>query len=108
MARRDRGRAWPARVTRTRDSCNALASAAAPARHGLSAGCESRGRAGLWLAICARTNGRASCASMRFALTLACVLAAAGTARADDSARGADKGTLGVGIILGEPTGISA
>jgi len=47
---------------------------------------------------------------MRFALTIACVLATAGlgTARADEALHGTDKGTLGVGIILGEPTGISA
>jgi|SRR6185369_6639285 len=48
---------------------------------------------------------------MRFVLALAAVLATAAPARADsddDHARGADKGTLGVGIILGEPTGITA
>lgn len=47
---------------------------------------------------------------MRFALALAAVLAIAAPARADtdDSTRAADKGTLGVGIILGEPTGITA
>src|SRR3954469_404205 len=47
---------------------------------------------------------------MRFVL-LAAVIAFAAPARADigdDSNRGADKGTLGVGIILGEPTGITA
>jgi hypothetical protein len=32
----------------------------------------------------------------------------AGTARADDDKRAADKGTFGVGIILGEPTGVTA
>lgn len=47
---------------------------------------------------------------MRFALALAAALAIAAPARADtdDTSRGADKGTLGVGIILGEPTGITA
>lgn len=48
---------------------------------------------------------------MRFALALAAVLAIAAPARADpddESTRSADKGTLGVGIILGEPTGICA
>src|SRR6185369_16680801 len=48
---------------------------------------------------------------MRFVLALAAVLATAAPARADsddDHARGADKGTFGVGIILGEPTGITA
>src|SRR3954464_8772178 len=47
---------------------------------------------------------------MRFVL-LAAVIAFAAPARADtddDMSRGADKGTLGVGIILGEPTGITA
>lgn len=46
---------------------------------------------------------------MRFVLALAIGLAIAAPARADDDeARGADKGTLGVGIILGEPTGVTA
>lgn len=50
---------------------------------------------------------------MRFVLALAAVIAIAAPARAgadtgDDGSRGADKGTLGVGIILGEPTGITA
>ena len=48
---------------------------------------------------------------MRFVLVLAAVIAIAPPARADtddDTSRGTDKGTLGVGIILGEPTGISA
>lgn len=48
---------------------------------------------------------------MRFALALALVLGIAAPARADsgdDSARGTDKGTFGVGIILGEPTGFTA
>jgi hypothetical protein len=47
---------------------------------------------------------------MRFVLALAAVLAIAAPARADtdDTTRGTDKGTLGVGIILGEPTGITA
>src|SRR5512143_1375841 len=48
---------------------------------------------------------------MRFVLGLAAVIAIAAPARADpdaDSSRGTDKGTLGVGIILGEPTGITA
>jgi hypothetical protein len=50
---------------------------------------------------------------MRSSIVLAILLAAAG-ARADDDAtpgesgRPVDKGTLGVGIILGEPTGICA
>jgi hypothetical protein len=47
---------------------------------------------------------------MRFAL-LAVVVAilAPGRARADDeSTRGTDKGVFGIGIILGEPTGITA
>jgi hypothetical protein len=54
---------------------------------------------------------------MRFVLPLAAAITIAAPARADtdtdtdteaDSDRGADKGTLGVGIILGEPTGITA
>jgi len=48
---------------------------------------------------------------MRFVLGLAAVIVIAAPARADaddDASRGADKGTLGVGIILGEPTGITA
>jgi hypothetical protein len=48
---------------------------------------------------------------MRFVLALAVALAIAAPARADtddEGARGADKGTLGVGIILGEPTGVTA
>lgn len=48
---------------------------------------------------------------MRSLLALAAVLATAAPASADsddDQARGADKGALGVGIILGEPTGITA
>lgn len=48
---------------------------------------------------------------MRFLPALATALAIAAPARAgadDDSSRGADKGTLGVGIVLGEPTGITA
>ena len=51
---------------------------------------------------------------MRLALVLAPALALAiGTAaparaEPDDGSRGTDKGTLGVGIILGEPTGITA
>ena len=46
---------------------------------------------------------------MRFVLTLAIGLAIAAPARADDDAgRGAYKGALGVGIILGEPTGVTA
>src|SRR5437588_11646371 len=49
---------------------------------------------------------------MRSWIVLAIALAA-GTARADDDAKGeagrpVDKGTLGVGIILGEPTGVCA
>ena len=43
---------------------------------------------------------------MRFALVLAAVIGIAAPARADDSARGTDKGTIGVGIIVGEPTGV--
>jgi hypothetical protein len=47
---------------------------------------------------------------MRFVLALATALTIAAPARADndDASRGADKGTLGVGIILGEPTGVTA
>jgi len=50
---------------------------------------------------------------MRSALALAALIGIAAPARADDSARGADsargtdKGTLGVGIIVGEPTGVT-
>ena len=50
----------------------------------------------------------------RLAYVLLVLAAAAAPARADDDAspgekgRPVDKGTLGVGIILGEPTGISA
>ena len=49
---------------------------------------------------------------MRFSIVCAIALAAT-TARADDDAKGeagrpVDKGTLGVGIILGEPTGLCA
>jgi hypothetical protein len=46
---------------------------------------------------------------MRFALALAIVIGIAAPARADDDGpHGTDKGTLGVGIIVGEPTGITA
>jgi len=49
---------------------------------------------------------------MRLVLLAAAIaLAAPARAAADDDGdtdRGADKGTLGIGIILGEPTGISA
>ena len=52
---------------------------------------------------------------MRFALALAIVTGIAAPARADDSggraadsARGTDKGAFGVGIIVGEPIGITA
>jgi hypothetical protein len=47
---------------------------------------------------------------MRFALAFAVAIGFASPAHADtdDSIHGADKGTLGVGIILGEPTGITA
>ena len=53
---------------------------------------------------------------MRFALALLGVVIAAGasgTARADDKAPGdtaspRDKGTIGVGLVLGEPTGLAA
>jgi hypothetical protein len=51
---------------------------------------------------------------MRTALGLAAAIAAAAPAAparadsADDAPRAADKGTIGLGIILGEPTGISA
>lgn len=45
---------------------------------------------------------------MRFALALAVVIGIAAPARAEDSgARGTDKGTFGVGIIVGEPVGIT-
>ncbi len=45
---------------------------------------------------------------MRIAI-LTVLVALAGTARADDGpSHPADKGTLGLGIILGEPTGITA
>lgn len=47
---------------------------------------------------------------MRFAL-LAAALAILAPARAhadDDDGRSAEKGTLGIGVILGEPTGVSA
>jgi hypothetical protein len=47
---------------------------------------------------------------MRTALVLGVAIAIAAPARADtdDASRGVDKGTLGVGIVLGEPTGITA
>ena len=48
---------------------------------------------------------------MRFVLAPVIALAIAAPARADtddDNSRGADKGTLGIGIALGEPTGITA
>ena len=48
---------------------------------------------------------------MRFALALAAVFSVAAAARADtgeDGLHGTDKGTLGVGIIVGEPVGVSA
>ena len=48
---------------------------------------------------------------MRFALALAVAIGIAAPAHADtedDSVRGTDKGNFGVGIILGEPTGITA
>ncbi|HMG23137.1 MAG TPA: hypothetical protein VK607_17495 [Kofleriaceae bacterium] len=48
---------------------------------------------------------------MRFALALAIAIGIAAPARADtddDGIRGSDKGNFGVGIILGEPTGITA
>ena len=46
---------------------------------------------------------------MRFALVLAAVIGIAAPARADDSGgRGADKGTFGVGLIVGEPIGVTA
>jgi len=46
---------------------------------------------------------------MRTGVALAIVIALGGVARADgdDSNRG-EKGTLGIGIILGEPTGVTA
>lgn len=44
---------------------------------------------------------------MRFVLGMAVTLAIAAPAYADEGT-GADKGTLGIGIILGEPTGICA
>lgn len=49
---------------------------------------------------------------MRFVLALAAAIAIATPARADDwgtdGARGTDKGTFGVGIIVGEPLGVTA
>ena len=52
---------------------------------------------------------------MRLAVALCTLAALAGTAVADDEEigtddgpRAADKGTFGIGIILGEPTGVSA
>jgi hypothetical protein len=50
---------------------------------------------------------------VRIALALSIVLALTRAAMADDDAKGepgrpADKGAFGIGIILGEPTGISA
>ena len=46
---------------------------------------------------------------MRLALALAAAVSFAAPAHADpDDVRGSEKGTLGVGIILGEPTGITA
>jgi hypothetical protein len=48
---------------------------------------------------------------MRLAPALAALVLATAPARADtddDSPRGADKGTFGVGLIVGEPTGIAA
>ena len=51
---------------------------------------------------------------MRFALArvvAAAIVVLAASVRADpgdDSAHGADKGTLGVGLMLGEPTGLTA
>ena len=46
---------------------------------------------------------------MRFAFALAVALGIAAPARADDAGgRGADKGAFGVGIIVGEPIGITA
>jgi hypothetical protein len=52
---------------------------------------------------------------MRLAAALCALVAVAGTASAedeigstDDGVRAADKGTFGIGIVLGEPTGISA
>jgi len=44
---------------------------------------------------------------MRAALVVTVISCLAGTAAADDSSR-MDKGTIGIGLILGEPTGISA
>ena len=45
---------------------------------------------------------------MRIAILIA-VMLAAGSARADDvPSHPADKGTFGIGIILGEPTGVTA
>ena len=46
---------------------------------------------------------------MRFVLALAAAIAMAAPAHADtDDGRGVDKGTIGIGIILGEPTGVTA
>jgi hypothetical protein len=45
---------------------------------------------------------------MRICVALLALATLAGTARADDDDEGAEKGTLGLGLILGEPTGITA
>jgi hypothetical protein len=46
---------------------------------------------------------------MRIAVSIVILALAAATARADDGpSHPADKGTLGIGIILGEPTGVTA
>lgn len=47
----------------------------------------------------------------RLVLAVLVITAAAGATRAygdEDEGRGVDKGTLGIGIILGEPTGVTA
>lgn len=45
---------------------------------------------------------------MRAALAFGIVACLAGSADAEEGAARAEKGTLGVGLILGEPTGVSA
>ena len=47
----------------------------------------------------------------RFAVrlaVLALLIAAPGSASAQDESSGSEKGTLGLGLIIGEPTGVSA
>jgi hypothetical protein len=45
---------------------------------------------------------------MRVLLAVALVAALVATARADDDSTRGEKGTIGIGLIFGEPTGISA